>query len=273
MALDASAIVKTFLASGSLPLSRSVSQVQTMLSKADYDAADLAEYLRVDPTLAARVMSVANSAFFSRSPCGSIDDAVNRLGSVQLSRIFAQVLANATMVNPLKAYGLQADAIWRRSIVAAVGAEMAVRRKGGDRSAAYMVGLLHLVGMFVIDNYWQIQPGAREKINFMSFDWEWMLDERKLCRFDHAAVGAELMRQLAFPETVADCIGQQYRLPGETLSGALYAGRYVRSFLCDKVQLTPKFETLREFNISTDSELEAFIADVKQEALTLMQAA
>lgn len=273
MALDASAIVKTFLASGSLPLSRSISQVQNMLSKADYDAADLAEHLRVDPTLAARVMSVANSAFFSRTPCGSIDEAVNRLGTVQLSRIFAQVLANATMVHPLKAYGMQADAVWRRSIVAAVGAEMAARRKGGDRSTAYMVGLLHLVGMYVINGFWSIQAGVREKINFVDFDQEWIADERKLCRFDHAAVGAELMRQLSFPETVADVVGRQYRPPGESLSSALYVGRHVRSFLCDKVPLIPNMDVLREFNISTDSELSEFIDDVKQEALTLMQAA
>ena len=273
MALDASAIVKTFLASGSLPLSRSISQVQTMLSRADYDAADLAEHLRVDPTLAARVMSVGNSAFFSRTPCGSIDDAVNRLGTVQLSRIFAQVLANATMVQPLKAYGMQADAVWRRSIVAAVGAEMAARRKGGDRSTAYMVGLLHLVGMYVINGFWNIQAGEREKINFVDFDNEWVADERKLCRFDHAAVGAELMRQLSFPETVADVIGRQYRLPGEILSGALYLGRHVRSFLCDKITLTPNQEVLRDFNISTDSELEVFINDVREEAAAMMQAA
>jgi HD-like signal output (HDOD) protein len=273
MALDATAIVKTFLATGSLPLSRSISQVQTMLSRADYDACDLAEHLRVDPTLAARVMSVANSAFFSRSPCGSIDDAVNRLGTVQLTRIFAQVLANATMVLPLKGYGMQADAIWRRSIVAAVGAEMATKRKGGDCSVAYMVGLLHLVGMYVINNFWSIQPGNREKINFVDFDQEWVADERKLCRFDHASVGAELMRQLAFPETVADAIGGQYRPPGESLGAALYIGRYVRSFMCDKVALTPNQEILREFDISTDSERETFIEDVRQEALTLMQAA
>ena len=150
---------------------------------------------------------------------------------------------------------------------------MAARKKGADRSAAYMVGLLHLVGMFVLNNYWQIQPGVREKMNFVDFDTEWMLDERKLCRFDHASVGAELMRQLSFPETVADVIGRQYRLPGETLSGALYAGRYVRSFLCDKVPLTPNYDVLRDFGISTDGELEAFIEDVKQEALALMQAA
>lgn len=273
MALDPSSIVKTFLATGSLPLSRSISQVQNMLSRADYDACDLAEHLRMDPTLAARVMSVANSAFFSRTPCGSIDDAVNRLGTVQLTRIFAQVLANATMVLPLKSYGLQADAIWKRSIFAAVGAEMAARRKGSDRSVAYMVGLLHMVGMYVINNYWSIQPGSRERITFVDFEQEWSADERKLCRFDHAAVGAELMRQLGFPDTVADVIGRQYRPPGETLSSALYIGRVVRSFTCDNLKITPNWEVLRDFNISTDSELESYFDDVRQEAQSMMQAA
>ncbi len=273
MALDPSALVKTFLATGSLPLSRSISQVQTMLSKADYDAADLAEHLRVDPTLAARVMSVANSAFFSRTPCGSIDDAVNRLGTVQLSRIFAQVLANATMVNPLKGYGMQADAVWRRSIVAAVGAELAAKRKGGDRSAAYMVGLLHLVGMFVINNFWSIQPGAREKINFVDFETEWVADERKLCRFDHASVGAELMKQLSFPDTVANAIGLQYRPPCESLSSALYMGRYVRSLMCDKITITPSIEVLKEFDLVADSDMAEFIEEVKQASLAMMQAA
>jgi len=244
-----------------------------MLSRADYDAADLADHLRVDPTLAARVMSVANSAFFSRTPCGSIDDAVNRLGTVQLTRIFAQVLANATMVNPLKGYGMPADAIWRRSIVAAVGAEQAAKRKGGDRSAAYMVGLLHLVGMFVINNYWSIQPGAREKINFVDFDQEWTADERKLCRFDHASVGAELMRQLAFPSTVADALGLQYRPPGEFLSSTLYIGRHMRSLMCDNIPLSPNLEVMREFDLLSNSDMEQFTADVKEEASALMQAA
>ncbi|OYU99786.1 MAG: hypothetical protein CFE26_25055, partial [Verrucomicrobiales bacterium VVV1] len=55
-------IITAFLARGSLPLSRSVSQVQGMLKRADYNAADLAEHLRMDATLAAKVMAVANSA-------------------------------------------------------------------------------------------------------------------------------------------------------------------------------------------------------------------
>jgi len=242
-----------------------------MLSRADYNAADLAEHLRLDPTLAARVMSVANSAFFSRQPCGAIDDAVNRLGTVQLTRIFAQVLASAALIHPLRAYGLPADAIWRRSVLAAVGAEMAAGRTGEDRSAAYMVGLLHLVGLLVIDTHWLKQTGG-PKLTMADFDREWSADEKKLCGFDHAAIGAEVLRQLSFPASIVGAVGQQYRLLAGPLDGALYVGRMVRSITCDKITVDPKPEVLKEFKFATTSQFETFVADVRTEAQNLMQA-
>lgn len=272
MPLDAAAIARSFLASGSLPLSRSISQVQTMLSRADYNACDLAEYLRLDPTLAARVMSVANSSFFSRQPCDTIDVAVNRLGSVQLTRIFAQVLASAAVINPLHAYGLRSDAIWRRSVMAAVGAEMAAGRKGEDRSAAYMVGLLHLMGMLVIDSFWTKQKGAA-KLKLTDFEQEWAVDEKLLCGFDHATLGAEMLRELAFPLSVYGMVGQQYHKPVEPLACALYIGRLVRSSVCDTLTIKPNQELLQEYNLKTDSQLETFVSDVREEAQSMLQAA
>jgi hypothetical protein len=69
---DPSGFVQFFLGYGSHPLSRSISKVQSMLSRANYDAGDLAEPLRLDPTLAARVQSVANTALFSRQQRAAI---------------------------------------------------------------------------------------------------------------------------------------------------------------------------------------------------------
>eukprot|EP01035_Chromulina_nebulosa_P042074 gene42075-56968_t len=106
-------------------------------------------------------MAVANSAFFSRQPCGSIDDAVNRLGTTQLTRIFSQVLAGAALMTPLKAYNLAADAIWRRSVITAVGAELAARRNGDEGSGAYMVGLLHQIGMIAVNQLWLQKTAGR----------------------------------------------------------------------------------------------------------------
>ena len=272
MRLDSSTLVQSFLASGSLPLSHSIRKVQIMLSRADYDACDLAQHLRLDPTLATRVMAVANSAFFSRQPCEAIEDAVNRLGTVQLTRIFAQVLASSGLIHPLRAYGLPADAIWRRSIFAAVGAELAAGRKGEDRSAAYMIGLLHLVGMLIIESIWVKRAGAK-KLSLWDFEREWAPDEKGLCGFDHAALGAEMLRQLSFPASVVSAIGRQYDPPVEPAECSIYVGRLVRSSACDALNLNPNLEVLREFKLASDSQLEAFITDVREEAQNMMQAA
>ncbi len=243
-----------------------------MLGRGDYNACDLAEQLRLDPLLATKVMAVANSAFFSRQPCGSIDEAVNRLGTAQLTRIFAQVLAQSSLIQPLRAYAWPADALWRRPLFTAVAAELAAGRKGEDRAAAYMVGLLHLVGLLVIEQLWSRQPGAAT-LQLRDFDREWSTDEKKLCGCDHAMLGAELLRQLSFPPALTLAIERQYLPPFEACEQSLYVGRVIRSTLCDAIPVNPHQEIMREFKLAADSQLEAFISDSREEVQRLMQAA
>lgn len=264
MSSDPSGIISAFLAAGSLPLSRSVSRVQTMLNRADYDAADLAEHLRMDSTLAAKVMAVANSAFFSRQPCSNTDEAVNRLGTVQLTRIFAQVLAGAALMTPLKAYNLTADAMWRRSVFAAVGSELAARRKGDEGSSAYMIGLLHQIGMLVVNTLWQKSVGAVPLVR-VNFEQEYAADEKRLCGFDQAALGAELLKQLSFPEEVYRIVAGQYRPASEPTAQLLYLGRFARAFVCDGVSPIANSDVLQSFKLTTTSHLDLFLADARQE--------
>lgn len=264
MPSDPSGIISAFLATGSLPLSRSVSRVQTMLNRADYDAADLAEHLRMDSTLAAKVMAVANSAFFSRQPCSSTDEAVNRLGTVQLKRIFAQVLAGAVLMTPLRAYGLAADAMWRRSVFAAVGSELAALRKGDEGSSAYTVGLLHQIGMLVVNTHWQ-KSGRTVPLVRINFEEEFAADETKLCGFDQSALGAELLKQLSFPEEMYRIIARQYRPALEPTAQLLYLGRFARAFLCDGISPTANSNVLQNFKLTTTSHLDSFLTDVRQE--------
>jgi HD-like signal output (HDOD) protein len=258
-------IIAAFLARGSLPLSRSVSQVQGMLKRADYNAADLAEHLRMDATLAAKVMAVANSAFFSRQPCENIDDAVNRLGTTQLTRIFSQVLAGAALMTPLKAYGLTADNIWRRSVITAVAAELAARRSDGDGSTSYMVGLLHQIGMLAVNPLW-LQKGGAAPLARGDFASDYTLDEKALCGFDQAVLGAELLRQLSFPETVCQLIGRQDLAPLESAARVFYVGRVARALICDHVTPVVDPEVLQSFKLTSTSQLDAFCAEVREEA-------
>ena len=270
MAYDLSETIKIFINAGTLPLSRSVSRVQEMLRSSDYNAADLAEHMRTDPTLTARVMSVANSAFFSQSPCEAITDAVNRLGSTQLMRIFAQVLARAAMLSPLQAYGLTPDKIWRRAVSAAVGAELAAARKREDRSVAYMVGLLHEIGMLVINSQWARQYGAKQ-LAFAGFETEHSADERARYQFDQAALGGELLKQLAFPETVYRIVGTQYQNPQEPLARALYLGRLAQAVHCSALVPVCDRRVAELFDLDSKRNLDTFLAEVHEEAQSRIQ--
>ncbi|MEI7552890.1 MAG: HDOD domain-containing protein [Verrucomicrobiota bacterium] len=267
---DLSGAIRTFLAADALPLSRSVSRVQAMLQNHHYHAADLAEHMRLDPTLTARVMSVANSAFFSSQPCDDIGDAVNRLGSTQLTRIFAQVMVRAVLVSSLDGYGLAANGLWQRSVFVAVGTELGAGRLGENRSVAYMVGLLHPVGMLAVNHLWTKQ-GRAQRLAWVDGEQECAADEQQRYGFSQADLGAELLRQLVFPESVCHVIGQQYHPPVGPLASALYLGRLARSFAEGTTRPSPRPEVLETFRLTSTPQLNAFFSDVREEARKRMQ--
>lgn len=258
-------IVRNYLASGSLPLSRSVARVQELLNTSEYNAADLAEHMRTDPTLTARVMAVANSTFFSRQPCATIADAVNRLGSAQLARIFAQVLARASMVTPLRAYAMPSDALWRNAVYAAVGAEMTAARLGADRPGAYMVGLMHQIGSLVVNRLW-VQAHNPRCLASTGFAEEYSVDERTRYGHDQSKFSSEVLTQLSFPEHVVTTVGRQYRKPSTPLAQALYVGRLARAMAASGPRPVPDQEILLELDLHRPSKLEAFFADIQAEA-------
>jgi len=258
-------LVKSFLSTGSLGLSRSVSRVQALLQSPQYNAADLAEQMRTDPTLTARVMAVANSAFFHKTPCDNITDAVNRLGTAQLTYIFGQVLAGAVLVTPLQGYGLSSQKIWQRAVITGVGAEFAAGRSGEDRSLAYLVGLLHEIGMLVVDRCWS-QLADRRPLRYADFATEYSLDEQQLLSCHQADCGGELLKQLSFPDSVCRQVRQQYRAPQEPMARALYLGRLAKATHSAEFPPAPDLEVLALCGFSSRRKLEGYIAEVITEA-------
>jgi hypothetical protein len=82
-----------------------------------------------------------------------------------------------------------------------------------------------------------------------------------------------MLRQLSFPPSVVSAVGRQYDPPVEPVECSLYVSRLARSSLCDALNLNPNQEVLREFKLASDSQLEAFITDVREEAQNMMQTA
>ncbi len=112
---------------------------------------DLSRVLSRDPTLAARVLRIVNSAFYGmRREVTSIDTAIVVLGFAAVKNIaIAASLARMFRVGAL-AGGFEPRDLWTHAIAVATASRLVAGRVTGvDPSDAFLAGLMHDIGMIV----------------------------------------------------------------------------------------------------------------------------
>jgi putative nucleotidyltransferase with HDIG domain len=116
----------------------------------EISAAALAEAVAHDPILAVNVVRLANSAFSASAvPITSLDDAVVRVGTRAVRQLVTAACLTSRLRNP-KTYGADARAVVDHSVRTGYIATVLAERIGGDPDAAFLCGLLHDIGKFVI---------------------------------------------------------------------------------------------------------------------------
>jgi len=116
------------------------------------DLSDLAEILKSDPALAARVVQRANSSAYRGSRVfKTVEDAVARIGLKQTAD-YVLAVTTASMFNaeaPL--YEALLQRLWHHSLSCALAAKfLAERTQGADPDLLFMMGLLHDIGKLVL---------------------------------------------------------------------------------------------------------------------------
>ena len=124
-----------------------------VLAQTDVDLQyqQLRELLRVDPALAARVLKVANSAFYGSRTITSIDRSLTVLGAVAVAGIAMVARFDATSVPAGRASQALLH-LRRHSLLTAVAAKRLAARSGDplwDPESAFVLGLLHDLGWLV----------------------------------------------------------------------------------------------------------------------------
>jgi putative nucleotidyltransferase with HDIG domain len=110
---------------------------------------DLADLIERDPSLAAHILRVANSAGFApRVPILSLQQAIGRVG---LGTVGDVVLAVAMRERVFSVSGHQERLreLWRHSVATACYAKEVATFLRGDIESAFLCGLLHDVGMAI----------------------------------------------------------------------------------------------------------------------------
>jgi len=150
-----------------------------------------------EPALAARLLSVANAALLgSQAAIKTLDAAIVRMGS---RRVAALVTSFAAMKLFTPTSEAQRD-LWRHALSCAVAAaEIAGRADAGvEPQQAYVAGLLHDIGRFVLGDDVPVDEGA-------AFVPDWSRDpgpcaiEKEAVGVDHAEIGLAAAREWRLP--------------------------------------------------------------------------
>ncbi|MGE3957142.1 MAG: HDOD domain-containing protein [Vicinamibacterales bacterium] len=116
----------------------------------EISAARLAQVVGKDPILAVNVVRLANSAFSaSATTITSLNEAVVRMGTRAVRQLVTAACLTSRLRNP-KTFGSHARQMVDHSVGAGYLASQVAERIGADPDAAFLYGLLHDIGKFVI---------------------------------------------------------------------------------------------------------------------------
>jgi len=205
------------------PLPASISRLMSLVSAADYDAADIVDVITHDPALAADVLIRANSVMSaSRSVIGDLKQASARIGANAIVEIAMRRTMQSRLSGEVAAYGLGPNDLWRHAVTASVAGD--VIRKAAAKPVAPMIstaGLLHDIGKLVIAKCLPptltdsiVNAAAAEEIDIADA-------ERQILGIDHGEVGAVVVRSWGLPVSVQTALMQHHAPTTDSFTHAL----------------------------------------------------
>src|SRR5688572_2689586 len=128
----------------------SVVKLLGLLNRDEIDNSQVAEIVRMDPVMIAKLLALANSAFFA-APCPieSCEEAVLYLGHDEVYRLTLAIGLGGVMNRKAAGYAMDEGEFWRHSLLTAKAAESVAAKSSviEDGSAVgYTIGLLHDIG-------------------------------------------------------------------------------------------------------------------------------
>ncbi len=176
-------------------------------NSAESCARTVAAHIKKDQALTARVLRLANSAFYGLSRrVVDVNDAVVMLGMKAVHNLAMVASTYPWLSRPLSGYGLGPKEMWTHSFAVATGAELIAKRSGRvDPSIAFTAGLLHNVGKVALSVLLEnrvkafIALAIRDNLTFDEV-------ERKILGFDHCEVGGYLGELWNLPDDIVAAI-------------------------------------------------------------------
>ncbi len=193
---------------------------------------DVARALASDQGLAARVLKLANSAFYGSSRrIGTVSEAVVILGMRTTRNLTMATSCQEMLEREVQGYFLPRGALWRHSLACAAAAQHLARRahfRGVEE--AFVAGLLHDIGKVIMSAYLKAEFAqvltrvARGEMTFSDA-------EREVLGFDHAEAGARLLERWNLPDSLVTAV-RCHHAPSTSANSPLAALVHIADTIC-----------------------------------------
>ncbi|MCK4546790.1 MAG: HDOD domain-containing protein [Candidatus Eisenbacteria sp.] len=192
------------------PFPTVLSELIGLTSSATSAAADLRTCIEKDAVLAARILKLANSAFYCpKVPVASVQQAVVMLGHLSVKSLAMAAATLKFLGRETTSYGMTPGGLWMHSYaVAELARDLAGSLSWPDesRDAVHVGALLHDIGKIVLE---EILPqaaregGGPERLVEQRAVEQW---EDELTGFTHSAVGRTIAEKWQLAPLTTHCI-------------------------------------------------------------------
>jgi len=191
------------------PIPEVASRVMTAVSEPSTSADDLRQIIEIDPSIAARILRVANSSMYGfRRRVDTLRHAITLLG---FRSVESTVLA-ASLRDVFQNFGLGEKLLWEHStLTGVVAGKLATYGEIDiDRETAFTAGLLHDIGKVALSNVYRkryalvMNRTYNEGVSFVEA-------EREEFGFDHTVLGSHVAETWQLPAALVSTIRHHHQ--------------------------------------------------------------
>jgi putative nucleotidyltransferase with HDIG domain len=187
-------------------LTTMMKRVFRIIADADASLAQLYDLVKYDQACSAKIISIANSAYYSRgTTIASLERAMITVGLKEIKRIIVCMVFLQGIMTPWRLSHDDVAAIWKHSLtVAHAGRILAERMAVGEPEEAFTISILHDIGKVI---FYGLDDRYRRLVNEAS------LVAQDICGLecdeygiDHQEVGHHMSIAWGFPEEFSEAI-------------------------------------------------------------------
>lgn len=183
-------------------------RVSALVEDPDSTLQELAQVISQDPGLSAKLLRLANSAFYGRTKgVDTIEQALSIIGMQRVNEIVLGASAIDTF-NGIPNELVSMEDFWMHSIYCAIVSRLlALKIKNPRVDTVFIAGLLHDIGQLVL---FHEKPEASRQVLLLTIEDinepDMVEAEQQVFGYDHCQIGAVLAEQWSLPDVLTSAI-------------------------------------------------------------------